>query len=278
MPTATAFTALGVGNGFTSCFNSFGQKYDITDFHEWVTLGGYKKGDTGGVSAAQIDTSRRRAMALYWNAYKLTGVAQSKRDRSFGTNYDQTITSTSMEDDYIYTFINTDGTIRTQGVEAPYLLPNSRVCGSVSSAVRCNKAVYVGGTNLSFTPRIYAMYEGSVDDYENFIGFGAGYLSAYNTNGWAFKSQSRVIPSAPVLTLDVNNHSVWASMLEAEPPADTLYLESTVEVSDIEVGEDGDLFPLVNLNYQSCNSLDAGSSPLGYALPTSVDKIDSYTY
>ena len=278
MPTATEFTALGAGNGFPFCFSRFGEKKDITGFHQWTTLGGYKKGDAGGVSDEQIATSRRRAMALYWNAYKLTGVAQSKRDRSFGTNYDQTITSTSMEDDYIYTLINTDGTIRIQGNEAPYLIPKSRVCGDTSADVRCGKSIYSGGASLSFDPRIYAMYEGSVDNYGNFIGFGAGYLAAYNNSGWAFRSQSRITPIAPVTTLDVYNYSVWASMLEAEPPADTLYLASSVEVSELEVGEDGELFPLVNLNYQTCNRLDAGSSALGYAIPTSVDKIDLYTY
>lgn len=278
MPDATKFMSDEVGNGFPFFLNLSSQRKDITASHQWVTLGGYKKGDEDGVTDAQIATSRRRAMALYWNAYKLTGVAQSKRVRSFGTNYDQTLTSTSMEDDYINTSINTDGTVREQGAEAPYLLPNSRVCGSWSSAIRCNKLVYLGGASLSFTPRIYAMYEGSIDNYENFIGFGAGYLAAYNNSGWAFRSQSRITPSAPVTTLDVYNYSVWASILELEPPADSLNLASSVAVSTLEVGEDGELFPLVNLNYQTCNRTDAGSSALGYAIPTSVDKIDSYTY
>ena len=107
MPTATEpFTALGAGNGFPYCFNQDSEKRDITDFHEWVTLGGYKKGDTGGASDVQIETSRRRAMALFWNAYKLNGVAQAKRNRASGTNYDETLTSTSMEEDYRITFIS----------------------------------------------------------------------------------------------------------------------------------------------------------------------------
>ena len=277
MPTADPFTALGNGDGFPSGGNRQADKKDITDFHQWVTLGGYKKGDTGGVSDAQIKTSRRRAMALFWNAYKINGKAQAKRDRTTGTNYDQTVTSASMEEDYRYTFIERDGTIRSQGDEAPWLLPNTRVC-AFPFQIQCSKAVFLGGAALSFTPEIYAMYEGSVDDYDNFIGFGSGYLFEYYYSGYAFMSESQVKPSGTTGLVTVDNRSTWASMLEEKPKDNDLYFESTVVVSDIEVGEEGEKFPLININYKESNLLDGGNSVLSYALPTSVDKIDSYTY
>ena len=277
MPTATPFTALGNGDGFPSGGNRQVDKMDITGFYQWVTLGGYKKGDAGGVTDAQIATSRRRAMALFWNAYKINGVAQAKRDRATGTNYDQTVTSASMEEDYRYTYINRDGTIKSQGDEAPHLLPNTRVCAFPFN-IQCNKIVYLGGARLSFNPEIYAMYEGSVDDYNNFIGFGSGYLFEYFYGGYAFMSESRVYPSGTNGLVSVDNNSVWASMLEEEPQGNNLYFESTVAVSDIEVGEEGENFPLININYKESNRLDGGNSVLSYALPTSVDKIDSYTY
>tara|TARA_R110000796_G_scaffold233099_1_gene351564 strand:- start:26 stop:850 length:825 start_codon:yes stop_codon:yes gene_type:complete len=274
MPTADPFTAL-VCDGFPLGGSRRLDKIDVTDMHQWVTLGGYKKGDTGGASDAQIITSRRRAMALFWNAYKINGVAQAKRDRTTGTNYDQTVTSASMEEDYRYTFIERDGTIRSQGDEAPRLLPNTRVC-AFQFNIQCSKTVFLGGASLSFTPEIYAMYEGSVDDYDNFIGFGSGYLFEYYYNGYAFMSGSRVKPRGTTGLVTVNSGSVWASMLEEEPQGDNLYFESTVAVSDIEVG--GENFPLININYKGSNTLDNGNSVLSYALPTSVDKIDSYTY
>ena len=74
MPTAESFTALGVGNGFPACPRS----YNVEDYSEWITLGGFKKGDSGSPTAQQIMDSRNNAMHLFWNLYDVTGSLTSQ--------------------------------------------------------------------------------------------------------------------------------------------------------------------------------------------------------
>lgn len=64
---ATEFTALGRGNGFPFCAN----RVDVDSFYDYMTLGGYRKTDTGGASASQINDSLVGAMELFWNSYEL---------------------------------------------------------------------------------------------------------------------------------------------------------------------------------------------------------------
>tara|TARA_R110000796_G_C14456386_1_gene424010 strand:+ start:114 stop:953 length:840 start_codon:yes stop_codon:yes gene_type:complete len=65
MPTATSFTALGRGNGFSFC----PAKVDVSGYDNWVTLGGVS---SGSATQAQINTSLVNAMKLYWNLYSAT--------------------------------------------------------------------------------------------------------------------------------------------------------------------------------------------------------------
>ena len=75
MPTATEFTALGAGNGFTSCLT----KVDISDainatgvptgvpYDYWTTLSGWSAVNEPADKAASIAESLRLAMKLWWN-------------------------------------------------------------------------------------------------------------------------------------------------------------------------------------------------------------------
>ena len=67
MPVADKFTALGAGNGFPYCVVGV----DVGFAEKWTTLSGYNHNSTGAVTPEQIEESRRLAMAVFWNAYKL---------------------------------------------------------------------------------------------------------------------------------------------------------------------------------------------------------------
>jgi len=77
MPTATPFKAIGKGNGFPFCLETVDvlDRGDGNPYDHWVTLGGFKKTDTGSPTQSQIDTSLQNAMKLFWNAHQITGTA-----------------------------------------------------------------------------------------------------------------------------------------------------------------------------------------------------------
>lgn len=78
MPTATEFSALGAGNGFPFCLETVNvlDRGDGNPYDHWVTLGGFKKTDTGSPAQSQINLSLQNAMALFWNAYQINGLAE----------------------------------------------------------------------------------------------------------------------------------------------------------------------------------------------------------
>jgi hypothetical protein len=67
MPTATSFTALGRGNGFSFCPVSV----DVSSKDFWITMSGRKKTDAGTPTDAEINESRQKAMKVWWNAYQV---------------------------------------------------------------------------------------------------------------------------------------------------------------------------------------------------------------
>ncbi|MGB0356025.1 MAG: hypothetical protein ACPGII_08185 [Opitutales bacterium] len=82
MPTADSFTALGNGNGFPFCLETVDvlDRGDGNEYDHWVTLGGFKKTDTGSPTQSQINTSLKNAMKLFWNAYQITGTVNLPSD------------------------------------------------------------------------------------------------------------------------------------------------------------------------------------------------------
>ena len=85
MPTATSFKALGKGNGFPFCLNTIDvlDRGDGNAYDYWVTLGGFKKTDSGLPTQTQINLSLQNAMKLFWNGYKINGTASL--DSSYNT-------------------------------------------------------------------------------------------------------------------------------------------------------------------------------------------------
>jgi hypothetical protein len=71
MSTTQEFFASGAGNGFSHCLD----RVDVSDYDYWITLGGYKKGDTDPVTEAQIAASFLNAYKMFWLMSKITGEA-----------------------------------------------------------------------------------------------------------------------------------------------------------------------------------------------------------
>ena len=159
MPTATPFTALGRGNGFSFCPN----KVDVSGYDYWVTLGGYKKTDTGDPTQAQVDLSLKNAMQLFWNLDGWTGLL------SFAGASDpyREITSLSMKNGDYYTFYanELDGT----QVNEPDFDPKDRVCYKSFEVEKMVEdpisGIFLGGTPVR-------MYNGDPSDEDNFVGYG----------------------------------------------------------------------------------------------------------
>ena len=111
MPTATSFAALGKGNGFPFCV----PEVDVSSFPYWVTMGNFKKTDSGSPTQEQIDLSLSNAMKLFWNFNGYTAV--------LGGNSDDAGTYTIDIDQEEYVLLSPSNTAD----------PQSRVCNENTS-------------------------------------------------------------------------------------------------------------------------------------------------
>lgn len=156
MPTATPFTALGKGNGFTSCVS----KVDVSGFDNWVTLGGVS---SGSASTAEINTSLANCMKLRWNFYSAT--ASFTSSWQFNNGVDPTL-------EFIK---NNSGSLEVTPI------PKGRICGvtstpSISKEMTPAELAQTGGVGAggSATLRLdpIRMYNGDTDDELKFVGYG----------------------------------------------------------------------------------------------------------
>jgi len=177
MPTATSFTALGRGNGFPFC----PAKVNVSTYANWITLGGVS---SGSASESQINESLVNAMKLWWNLYSMTG--------SFScalTNSQEGSISISKTDHEL---------ILKRNGESDALTPIQRSCrgtepfayvSNLSSIFTDEEVTYSGDGSGSRTQQvegnliigsasfIVRMYNGSTDDEDNFVGYGARSLT-----------------------------------------------------------------------------------------------------
>jgi hypothetical protein len=155
MPTAIPFTALGRGNGFSSCPTSV----DVSGFDHWVTLGGYAKTSSDDVTTEQINDSRINAMELFWNTelVKTSVSAEASNPSSSATINTQNFEHKIM---------------KTASVA---LEPRERVCYDNLTGLSINEDV---GTFpgcqaiIHFKLELVRMYNGAITDINNFVGFG----------------------------------------------------------------------------------------------------------
>ena len=154
MPTANNFTALGRGNGFPFCAINV----NVSSYDNWVTLGGFGKGDAGSPTSAQIQNSFINAMKLLWNTHDLTATANTGTATGISST---TVTNVVIRE--------TPTDITSNPRE-----PKDRAC---VSSVKSNVTVDTGGgsftlgvMNLNVNP--VRMYNGATTDIANFVGYG----------------------------------------------------------------------------------------------------------
>ena len=201
MPSATPFTTLNRWNGFPFCVSrvdvSLNPSHDpsVTDWN-WVTLGGVS---SGTATQAQINTSLIRAMQIYWNFYGFQGdfSASSVAIRDGVEDFSSEIEATDKE-----VFIKKQG-------ETNALQPYRRNCegsiigGSFSDQdpeqepgqprVLQKSGGFIRCLSGNFS--IIKMYNGSVGDESNFVGYGAKDLllvRGFSTTKPSNSSSSRI--------------------------------------------------------------------------------------
>ena len=176
MPTATAFTALGKGNGFPLC----PAKERVDTYEKWVTLGGVS---SGSASEAQINTSLANAMKLFWNFYGITGDTSADATDFFSSSDPPASASITRESG------NVDARFLGSPTGGPYTdtdpEPSKRVCLDIWRMDDADKdsadaydIVVARSDYWSNIIKIYRMYNGETDDEDNFVGYGINAIGA----------------------------------------------------------------------------------------------------
>jgi|TARA_R110000764_G_C10907116_1_gene372221 hypothetical protein len=229
MPTAESFNALGAGNGFPFCLYSINvnDSPNGNPYTHWATLGGTEK---GGSSATQveIDLSLVNAMKLFWNYNGHTTTS---------TISPYSITLDIDEEEY-----NNSSFKRP----SPFFSnPVSRVCAG-------NGWKNPNGTDLAYwsisqspsgfsagsmrnTISIVRMYEGAINNEDNFIGYGNSSQIFSGFGGYVLEFRSLFYEGEPITdpwpgnsvvfkytTLDGNNIPIVARAVSANQPTDTV--------------------------------------------------------
>jgi len=151
MPTATSFTALGRGNGFPFCVTN---KINVSfASYDWITLGGTRKGNNP--TKAEIQTSFVNAVKIFWNTNELLCSVESSK------------TPTELPQ-IIYRKESEDGSVFNSTTDPEE--PKDRACER-DNGVYVN-GYAVGSKNGVIDLRIARMYNGDVNDEDNFLGYG----------------------------------------------------------------------------------------------------------
>jgi hypothetical protein len=192
MPTATAFTALGVGNGFPFCLT----KVDVSPNDYWVTLGNFNKDDSaaGNPSEADIDSSLKNAMKLLWNLNGITLDGVETDSRPSVNNYSvtavidgstavDTTPYTNDKDETAIAWINLERADDPTGfpVVKENQEPKDRACyksGSINRLMYRADEGYTDYSSSLWYSRIIRMYDGVTTDEDNFVGYGAQLLAS----------------------------------------------------------------------------------------------------
>jgi len=149
MPTATSFTALGRGNGFSFCPS----KINVSNYARWITLGGTQKGNSA--TNSEIQTSFVNAVKIFWNTNQPDGSPNTSKGGGLG-----------------------DIIIRTDGSTGDPLEPINRACrlgGAVySDSGTSGDDTFTSSFSMgaSISLGIFRMYDGPTDNEDNFVGYG----------------------------------------------------------------------------------------------------------
>lgn len=173
MPTAESFTALGAGNGFTSCL----EKVEIGNLSGgtiWTTLSGVNADNYtsfgGAALAGKVSESLELAMKLYWNKYKSGSMSCSFS----GTDNFKT-SRLQPPEGITYDYSGSLSGINTGDADEP----RDRICGNTyqeteqGNILETNSGSQAGSLQLEDNSAfIVAIYNGS-----QFLGYSVSVLS-----------------------------------------------------------------------------------------------------
>jgi len=167
MPTATKFEAEGVDNGFPSCLT----KVNVSGYDYWTSLSGWSKVSTPADETASIAESRRLAMKIYWNVYAM--------EIEVETSVAGTINQSADLDEVTMLYAGIINGDTGSATENPWAEPRERVCSTRICAARNDSNP--GGVSFTeayaqMTSSVVALYRGSVDDPDLFVGYGLSNL------------------------------------------------------------------------------------------------------
>lgn len=171
-PSTNAFTVIGA---FPFC----APEVDVSIYDYWITLGGFKKGDSGSPSAAQLDDSEIKAMWLYRRLYALN------------TSYDDNGTAETLETNSIDDL--KDGKSEPENRECPDV-DDKYGCQFTQFKQFMNGSSGVGSDLYGSTGQIVRMMNGS-----DFVGYGisGGFDADYTNDTLAF---------SPFAAIEINSY------------------------------------------------------------------------
>ena len=185
MPTADSFTALGRGNGFPFCAS----KIDVSEYDNWITLGGTAKGNSP--TDGEKTTSLANAMKLWWNYYSATGSFSASSSDPIGgsgsvthTDKEVIIKATGEEDALEPVNRSCNGTDLYQN--------DSLVTQFLDEDNVANNFAY-GFITAGSSEFIRRMYNGTTSDESNFVGYGVSRLCASSALAFTTGGSSSVI-------------------------------------------------------------------------------------
>lgn len=250
MSLATSFSTKGRRNGFPFCPNSV----NVDSFYDYMTLGGYRKGDTGGASASQINDSLVGAMELFWNSYELD--ADASADITLGS--DNLSASVS------------DVVLQENSVD---LEPVDRVCKSSLPNSTETQNDDDGGTGYATASvqigsfPVVRMYESS-----NFIGYGINGIAGKSSSSAGDESSGEFYDARVTFTSIVEDDPNPSSVDEIESRIDevTVSLSKLLSHSFAEVFDSGTGTPSVALKSASVSG--------GATLSSSITGLNFWSY
>lgn len=209
MPTADPFTVLGNFDGFNDCPNWYNGKIDVSEFAKWTTFSGVSN-DNSEATEELILESHRLALHYFWNTYSFnvagTGSPASE-DPEFGL---RSFTQVGDAKKILYS-VRGEEEFNT-GSEWKIIeesKPMDRICtnavdygdddngynqwlveggGETYNFVQTQyKNIDADGEYTNCSPLVCRMYNGSTDDEENFVGWGAkDYFASSDFSYWAY--------------------------------------------------------------------------------------------
>jgi hypothetical protein len=256
MPTATPFTALGGGNGFSRCID----KVNVSSYPLWTTLSGVNQ-SSPSASDSDIAESRRLAMKLFWNSYHVGGKANNP---DFSLDFPMTIGGSNQ----------TTQAVKIVGGLGSSFDPRDRSCYRFISCFQ-SKIDPAPFNNDLFSAGFYtqpvALYNGSTGDASNLVGYSIKGRTARWSNESGFAS---------VELYDSSTFTVYGSVHVGYYSTSSSSFPPNVERAYTTMSGGSDTFNFVCIAFSSSGTVSASNrtSDANGFYEMSLTDLNFYTY